>query len=114
MSTWFFTQAHHLRLGYPHYPQAHMAKVVLPLRKAIGPPGKRRFGMATRSEAVDRLLQEPINPRTGAVWRLTDREVAAKVDSYQASLSSPTKALAYLKENGFLTSTGRVPKKYGG
>jgi hypothetical protein len=90
-----------------------MAKVRVP-RKAVGHSGKRRKLMATDSEIARRLPQETINPRTGAVWRLTDREVAPKVDSLQASLSSPAKALAYLKENGFLTPSGRLPKKYGG
>ena len=70
--------------------------------------------MATTSATVRRLLKEPINPRTGTAWRLTDPEVAPKVDSLQATLRDPVKALEYLKRNGFVTPSGRTPKKYGG
>lgn len=55
-----------------------------------------------------------VNPKTGAAWRLTDPEVVAGVDSLQASLRDPKKALEYLKKHGFVTPTGRIPRKYGG
>lgn len=70
--------------------------------------------MATTSATVRRLLKEPINPRTGAAWRLTDPEVSVRIDSLQETLRDPTKAMDYLKKNGFVTPTGRTPKKYGG
>lgn len=70
--------------------------------------------MAADSDARRRMTQQPINPRTGVVWRLTDVEVSSSVDAFQASLSSKTKALEYLKSSGFLTSNGKLPAKYGG
>lgn len=64
----------------------------------------------------EQLLRDSpvINPRTGQVWRLTDEEVAPKVDAIRQALRDPAAALEYLKAKGFVTPTGRTPKKYGG
>lgn len=46
--------------------------------------------------------------------RLTDPEVSPIVTAKQESLRDPADAMRYLKAKGFLTPSGRVPKKYGG
>ena len=71
--------------------------------------------MPADRDNVRRLVQKSaINPRTGDFWRLTDSEVKPGIDSLKARLEDPSKALKFLKQNGFLTPTGKLPKKYGG
>lgn len=69
----------------------------------------------TNAEKHQLLRDSPvINPKTGRVWRLTDPDVEPIVDALQASLLDPARALAFLKSKGFVTRTGKTPKKYGG
>jgi hypothetical protein len=70
--------------------------------------------MAAVQRTLKHVASESVNPKTGAAWRLTDPNVVTGVDSLQKTLRDPAKALQYLKEHGFVTPTGRIPKKYGG
>lgn len=65
-------------------------------------------------KATNRFGDSAVNPRTGTVWKLTDAEVSGAVDALQAKLRYPKKALKFLKEKGFLTASGKLPRKYGG
>lgn len=56
-----------------------------------------------------------INPRTGRPWRLTDPEIKAELDAeLKKWTKTPELARQYLIKHGFLTKTGKLPKKYGG
>lgn len=69
----------------------------------------------TRQERIDRLVKEsPINPRTGDVWRISDAEMQPRMNALMNQLQDPEAARSYLIKHGFLTKTGRTPKKYGG
>ncbi len=57
---------------------------------------------------------QAVNPRTGKLWRLNDPEVQPRVDKLLGTVKNQADALEYLKQNGFLTPTGRLQKKYGG
>lgn len=70
--------------------------------------------MSDARKATDSFRKSAINPRTGTVWKLTDAEVSGAVDALQAKLRDPKKALKFLKEQGFLTASGKLPRKYGG
>ena len=56
-----------------------------------------------------------LNPRTGQPLRLSDPEIAWTVRLEMARMEgNPKLALEYLIKHGFLTKSGRLPKRYGG
>lgn len=63
---------------------------------------------------IDPVKRSAINPATGAVWRLTDKEVSEKFTTFKSELANPEKALEFLKKHKLLTAAGGIPKKYGG
>jgi hypothetical protein len=65
------------------------------------------------SDPLRPWLTQPLNAR-GRPWRLSDPEAQPCLDALEAELKDPAAARAWLTRNGFLTKTGKLPKKYGG
>jgi hypothetical protein len=74
--------------------------------------GRGAFFMSIARTGATQVAQ-PSSVET-RLRRLTDPEVSSIVDAKQQSLRDPAEAMRYLKDKGFLTPSGRVPKKYGG
>lgn len=80
---------------------------------SVGPDHKNGHDWNRRASPAQ--AQEPVNPRTGEPWRLTDPEIVPAVEALKREVtSSPEKAREWLVVHGFSNQDGTLPEEYGG